>query len=580
MIASKVLRLVVANLKSFARDWKSVVLLIVLPLVIIGLIFASFSSGIQQLSIGVVDKTEGFDMKKFNQEASYFADLQDYENIRECTSDITSYKVYACSLVEKSSNSQSFKIRLFYDNTRNFVGTRIAQNMKNVASSMQLEYSQQRASTIIAEVRSLNKQIEGLLAQVKKAKSDLDSQIADMNAKIEELRQTRNGLREDTQDMDEDVEEEEESLKEIDSAREDYYTKTSTRIDRMQRIIGELDNLSSYNSERVERVEQDMNEAERELEETNHKLESEINDRQQLIENYKEFSEDSKEYRKRINQTIDDLKQTRRDLKDYKIQLNRLESDLKDMNSRYSQIADQRAPDAASFVSVENRKTYTPGGAENGNLTSAQANLLLVQTIYSTLLLLVSFFVALLVSMFITLRQMNSRAKNRLNVIPKMFFAEYLASYISSFIIIMLPVLCVLVLGDLLFRLPITENGAKVAIILFLVGSSTINLGMSISYLIKKKSVTLLVGSLMFVFLVFFSGFILPLEMMNSVASQISSNLPGSLGLRSFNVAVLYEKPVSAISYKLRILALWAFLLSLLALGIKKYRALKKASIN
>jgi predicted nucleic acid-binding Zn-ribbon protein len=562
--------LVAANLRTFLRNWKSVVLLVGLPLLIIGLIFASFSSDLRSLPIGGVNEADEFELEDFQERTSSFADMKEYESTESCLQDIRRYKIYACAVI--SGSEGNYQIKLYYDNTRSIVGGKITESVKNVASSMQIAYSQERASDVIAEVERVNSDIEELLGQVRQARSDIQVKIQDLRAKVNNLMVARDDLRNDLRDMDEDVQDAEKDVEEMSETRQEFYQTSSSRIDSIQLLLQGLDDLSGNNSRRINEAQENLSEIENRLDERNEEVKSEIDTYEDLIQNYWEFRADSRDYLEQMNRTIADLNATIEDLERYEKRLGKLESDLEEMNHRYSQVAEMDPSKMGSAVQVNNRRSYIPGqeGAQEAGIDAETASLLTVQTVYSALLLLVTFFVSLLVAMFITLKTINSSSKERLDAIKGTFLAEYISTYLSSLIIISLPVTCVLLLGNFLFELPIFANIDTIALTVFLLSSSMINLGMLLSYQIRKKSITLMVGSLLFVFLIFFSGLLLPVEMMNGWAAIMAGSLPGSLAKKAFDISVMYGQPMKVITTEIVGLYLWNLLLVALALIVKE----------
>lgn len=561
----KTLPLVVANLKKFLRDWKSVFLLIVFPLIIIALVFVSFNTNIQELPVGFVDKTEDFDSQKFRESSSRFADVKEFSSTPDCLSEVREYDVYACAVIDRKNGSEKYSIRVHYDNTKEVVGSRITSNIKAVADEMQLDYSQERASVVLDRVQTLTVRVGELEDDTETAQSDITEQIRQIDAKIVELRNTRNQLRRDLDRMDSDVQDLETDVEEFEDQRQSYYQRTTSRIDAIQALLESV-NASESDEEELRRAEEEVDAIESDVEEFNGEVENEIQQVNQMIAQYEEFSANSRGYLREMNRTIDDLEQTRSELKQYRSELQELEDELEAMEKEYSEIASMEPSEVTGTVSVNNRPTYYP--------EDVSGSLVVLQTMFSTLLLLVSLFVSLLVSMFISLNEINSRAKKRLDVVQGIFLPEYLSVMISSFLIILVPISCVLLLGQYLFNLPVLANFRQVSVILFLLSVSILNIGVGLSYLVEKESITLLIGSFMLVFLIFYSGFVLPIEMMSKTAGAFAAILPGSVALRAFDLAVLYGQPFGDFTSELVALSAWSLFFTAVSLGLKKKKRL------
>ncbi|MDY6777773.1 MAG: hypothetical protein SVU32_03845, partial [Candidatus Nanohaloarchaea archaeon] len=392
----KTIPLTIANLKGFVRDWQSVLLLIGVPLIIIGLIFASFSPQGIKLPIGTVDRTQDFNYQRFQQSTSSFARLIQYRNLKNCADE-----VYACIVITKQQDSEQYEIQVFYDNTRSIIGRRITQNVKQVADLMQLDYSRQRASTVISEVRQLTQDIRELQTQVREAQRDIDQRIIEINRQIRELRQTRREIRRQIDQMDRQVQEVEQDIEQLEQMRQTYYQDTKQRINRIQLLLSNMGNMSGQNEYYASQMQRELQEAENDLETYNSEVKQEIDDINQLITDYEQFSTQTEQYLAEINQTIRDLERTRSELRAYRRDLEGLEQQLADMEQRYSRIASMSPSEVAGFISVTNRPAYLPQGSktkQQGTSMIVGGNLVMLQTMYSTLLLLVALFVSLLVS--------------------------------------------------------------------------------------------------------------------------------------------------------------------------------------
>ncbi|MFP4400967.1 MAG: ABC transporter permease, partial [Candidatus Woesearchaeota archaeon] len=238
---------------------------------------------------------------------------------------------------------------------------------------------------------------------------------------------------------------------------------------------------------------------------------------------------------------------------------------------------------------VRNNQTYIPKVEEyiigktfrkNNNETEENLlesivkgiNLIGLQTLYPNILILIVMFLSLLISSFISLNEINSTATQRHNLIRGIFFPEIISVYFSSLIVISIPLICIVLLGQYLFRLQIFQNALYISMILLLLISIFILLGMALSYLIKKESITLLISTFILVFLVFFSGFMLPIERMSNTANIVASNSPSTISLSAFNRIIFYSQGFEVIAPNVYQLIIWFGTLLLLTTLIKSMK--------
>ena len=97
-------------------------------------------------------------------------------------------------------------------------------------------------------------------------------------------------------------------------------------------------------------------------------------------------------------------------------------------------------------------------------------------------------------------------------------------------------------------------------------------MGISIAYLVKKESITLLITTFILVFLLFISGFLLPIERMSAIPAAIAKFFPGKLALNAFNMVVFYDQGLSVVVSTISLLCVWFFFLVITAVVIKKVR--------
>jgi ABC-type multidrug transport system permease subunit len=124
-------------------------------------------------------------------------------------------------------------------------------------------------------------------------------------------------------------------------------------------------------------------------------------------------------------------------------------------------------------------------------------------------------------------------------------------------------------LGDLVFQLPLFAHFFAVCLIILLLSSIFILFGIALSYLVKRESVALLITTFILVFLIFISGFVLPIERMSAGAYTLATYSPGRTALSMFSKVVFYDQTLGMLGTELSIMGLWLTLAFLAALGIK-----------
>lgn len=555
----KLIELVKTNLRGFLDDWKSVLVLIGLPMFIVAMIFASFGYESLNLQIGVVDETDNFEYDRFERETNSFANLKNYSSEQDCLSEIRRFKVEACAvIVEREENDLELQLR--YDNTREAVGNRVEKGVSNVVASMRLNYTKETASQTLERLRTQERNISLAKNELSGSTQRISEQINFLDQKINELRESRKRLKKDFEDTNDDLNQVNDSLSSLDDEIRVLTQNVGSNLFLVNKTLFEMD-LSSEDEVKRQEISKNLRE---------------INESLRNLENLKSPDVKSPSVSKTerylidINNSIEELRGSKRNLERQKKNLKSLNDSLSELEAFNTDWSGKNASKLVNPIKSESKGLYTASNRSGNEVSDENNNLLRRQTVFSTVLVFIAIFVSLLVSQFISLKQINSNVMKRHKMIQGIFFEEYLATFISSAIIISIPIASVLVFGIYLFQLPIIDNFFSVALIISLLCFSLINLGIATSYLVKEKSITLLIGNLTLVFLSFFSGFVLPLDMMNRILGAFGTYQPASIALRSFDSVVLYGQNLSAIRNNIIYLFIWIGFLGLLAVKIKK----------
>lgn len=602
----KILALVITNLKRFLRDWKSLILLTALPLLIVGSIFLVFSPNTLNVPLGTIDNTENFSYEEFKQQASRFGNVKEYENVDNCIEDVKKFETYFCAVIDQESESSRYVMDLHYDNTKEVIDRTVISGVKQVANRMQLDYSEEQVSKALGEVNSLTTEIKSARTDLNKTHNQLESKEIEINdsinrlnetdeelkaenegleIKIESLRDTRNNLQEQRRSMDENLEDTEENINDISESRQEFYQTNSERINLIQTSLSEAQNSTDQDIEELNTAQRSVSQIESDLNAYNNEIKRDVETADNLISQYDELQEDSEDYIRQINDTIEDLENTRsqirlyrqrientqenlrrtnKEINNYQKDIRSTEEELSRMESKYRDVSELKPGEVAEFVDIRNNRIYSPEGLE--------PNLIVLQTVFSTILFLVILFVSVLISTFVTLNEINSNARERIIITPRTFIIEYLSVLITSLLLISIPVLCVIAVGNVFFKISILPHLAGISAVIFLFSTTLANLGIGLAYLIREKSITLFIGSFMVIFLIFMSGFILPTEMMNTIPKLIASNLPGRISQNLFDMKVLHQQPLIEKPYELAKLGTWVIISTITTIKIKQKR--------
>jgi ABC-type multidrug transport system permease subunit len=572
----KTIPLVKTNLKGFVRRWKFIFLLIIFPFILISTVFLSFNpEGLQKIPVGVILKSETFDMQGFEDEIGALLILNKFENKEDCIYQLKSYIQYACVEI---SGERTFLLDVYFDNTREPVIWEIIGKIKGTVDLIQKRESKKMASGFLGEFKSEMTKLDDLESRLDEADSDMDSYIHEIDRSITKLKSAKSDLKDALDTMDSDISEVKSQQSSIKSREEYFYTTAVSYLDSMGNNIESL-NVSYPNTIYLYRIVQEKNNLKNQVSYFDNYFDSQISVVDNRVANYEDYSQRGRSYITEIDNSIVILQNMKSDLQDYKQDIGYANQELSGIRSDLKLVTEVDPETLVNPITVKNKPAYVPverfnvSDAEFGDIVKG-ANLISLQVLFPTVLLLIVIFLSILVSSFICLNDINSHAAPRLQLVSNIFLPQFLAVYVSSLIIVAVPVLCVVLVGEFIFNIPLFANMHIVTPVLFLVTSIFVLLGLGISYLVKKESITLLIINFVLIFLIFFSGFILPAEGMSDISSFITTNSPGKVSLTILYQTVFHNSNGEMLPYDFSILIGWFIALLSIVLVIKKVRKL------
>ena len=572
MIRIRTIPLVEASLKGFARNWKSILLLVISPLLFISVIFLSFNpEGLRKIPVGVISNSPAVDMDEFTQITNSFLTISNYGNLDDCVVRLKQYYPYACIDIH---GMDPVVVDVYYDNTRDPVIWEVVQNIKRSVDYLQEQKSKEMASDFLNQFSSRKNLVSSFRSNLQETNSNVDTYIYKIDESIVDLREAKTDLSQTIVQMDRDIEEVETEKNRLEHDKNAFYYETTSTLNTLDSAVDSMKMIEDpYYNSMVYMIEQDIAEMRNEVEDYNDEVDDYFDTVELRVAGYKESSNKGKGYVNDIDDNVEELEGTKQDLEDYKEEIDDADAELAQVEEELSEIDKVNPEELINPIVVYNNPVYEPtiAGSKVSDVVK-MANLVSLQIMFPKVLLLIVMFLALLISSYLTLQEINSTSNIRINMIEGMFFPEFFSVYISSIIIVIFPILIVLGLGQVLFKLAIIQNFHVILPILLLMVSVFIMMGISIAFLVRKKSITLLVNSFILVFLIFFSGFLQPIEKMRAIFGFFSFISAGNVALSAFNKILFYSQGFVSVLPEIIILGIILFLVMISALLFKKMR--------
>ncbi|MBR9703607.1 ABC transporter permease [Candidatus Woesearchaeota archaeon] len=569
----KTLPLIGANLKGFMRNWKNVSVLVLFPLALIFLIFLSFNSeGLRKIDIGYSIGEQTLSQEDFENAIGSFARLTKYSDIQQCISALESYDEYVCINIRGSG---PYTLDVMYDNTREPVIWEIIERIKQAVRNIQRQHSKALAADFLTRFKTTLSGLDDYKKNLDVTSKQISSYNSEVGRSITTLQDARQELLDSLTMMDNDVKEGKLAIYDARNAKNQELSSART-------YLYYADSALSSHGEAIEpwyvsNTKNYLDEIRNELDDLDQNVDAELNDASNRLNEYEQASFEGRQYAYDINNGISRLRQVRIELNNYRDSLVTAQEELTGIQQEFSDLTELDAETLVNPVVIHNIPAYIPESKEDLEDVSAEdvargLNFISLQTIFPTILIMISLFLSLLIGSFVTLNEINGKAHERVRLVKNIFFPEFLATYLSALFIVSVPVFLVLLIGDFLFRLGLLAHILFIGFMLFLLITNYILVGLLLAYLLRKESLTLTISTFLLVLLLFFTGFLLPLERMRSIAAAVAGLNPATLTLAAFKQVTFYGANLSVVGSTLVVLVLEAIILLIIVLFVKFIR--------
>lgn len=571
----KLIPLIKANLKGLVRNWKNILILIVLPLILISTIFSAFNpNGLQKITVGyALADDQGLDKKQFENAVSSFAEVTEYKNIDTCIQSLKYYQEYVCVNIK---GRNPYYLEVHYDNTREPVIWEVIQRLEYAIQNVQKTESKGIAQGFLEKFKNTLGKLGTYQQTLHSTQGQIDTYIVQIDSTSNSLQTAKNDLTNTLNGMDRDIADTKISVNEARASTQNYYSRSIqavNMVDANLMYINPTSETISYLTTARSQVSQTRSEIENTRRDAIQKLDS----IDQKLYTYQQESINGRSYIYQIDNNAYQLATIKNNLYTYKTKIGQTEQELSNIKQEFDGITTLNAELLVNPVVVTNIPVYVPeidqkiidkntAGLTEEEATVKGVSLISLQTIFPTVLVLITLFVSLLIGSFVALNEINAPAHTRIRLIKNSFMYEFVASLISAFIMVVLPIVIVLFIGNIIFQLGVMTHIFAVLLIISLLAGIFILLGFFLAYLVRKESLTLMISTFILVFIIFLSGFLLPIERMNPLWSHIADASPGAVTSTAFKQIVFYNVDLQGIMPKIVLLSIT--LLTLLGLTI------------
>jgi ABC-type multidrug transport system permease subunit len=572
----KTIVLITAMLKGFIRNYKSVVLIIVVPLLIVMSIFLAFSQeGIRGVSVGYsVDDESDIDIVVLEESIKTFTGLSRYYSHDACMNSLRSYDEYVCI---RFKGTGPYVIDIHYDNTREPIIWEVLERLNQAFIFAQQRYATTMTESYLAEGKNIlaqmstyEQELDGIRLKIHDAKGEVSSQQQGVQALSNELGTSLALMQEDLREARElhysTSRSVGQAFYDTDVAARDLRFKISALPVADEQLYIKEDALRE-----IDDVRRDLDNRQYEINQRFDTFDNKLTDYESRISRGYAVQSELGAAHARLGSLSNQLDQ-------YAFSISQAQGNIRQA-VRDSDTLNLADPDLiVRPIRTENIPTYIPVFSEEEMRRWEQElsdeeqmmkgfSLISLQTIYPSILVLITMFLSLLISTYVTLSSINSKTYERLNLVRGITLPHFISLIISSFLIILIPVSVVLIIGGTLFRLHIMSQLFSVLAGIGLLALIIIVVGMMIALLIRKESIALTTSTFVLIIMIFYSGFLLPVERMSDGFSHIAMYSPGTLSGLIFKQAVFYNvmagEEIAVLALQLLLLLIACFIIRL-----------------
>jgi len=569
----------VKNIKIMFRNWTSLSLLIIAPLVLILLIGYAFSSdSLSGIKIGIISG-EKMDLGPLAQSVRSYGSISQYDQLQSCLSDLALQKTHICVDIEgltlnanqsNITNLETGKITYYYDDTRKKISLSIIRNIQEFFGLKAEQMSIESTQSIIENIQSLIGFINdrrGEIAQLKNESLQLKNDQIARKAKLEQVRS--------------DFLPSYFAIKDTQATMHNYSTKVNATTDDIRSEIDlslllvrtlkttasvllppELEDLGVNETENITTIITLLDDMEQRLVELQDLTDQTNADANSLV--------------MEVDQIVGQIDNVKFMLDE---EIIRTDASIKEIDKRVAQI-EQISKDLDEKLS--GLSALSPGMAEKlirpliSDYGSLLKNVKNIQLTFPQLLVIIIMFIALLFSNIATLTEINDKAYIRNLISPVNDSVYVIGMLLTSIVIIFSQILVLFAVAQLKFGIVISSMFWQISAVSLLLVTVFILVGMIFAYLFRTIQSSVLVTTFSALIFFLFSNTLAPIEAMPSAARFISNNNPIVIGEFLVKEIQLFKMPLGVLTDKILLLAAYIAVLFIALIILAKIKNRKR----
>lgn len=561
MIWKKYLALVKKDIKNLFRNWTSIFILVIGPLILMLILILAFSEmGFYNINIGYIDPGNSFDSIKG--QIDYLGNFIKYDSLEECKDDLKEQRLHLCIDV---NFDDVINVDLYFDNTREVMSLILtSQIRRGIERQKDIELKGKTYSIIndLKQVRlymnekqksidSIIKELEGYKTEINDMRNNLNLIISQIDKQISQLEMLRNdifNIKYQSNDYYDNViintrTTANEALNELNSARNamimagqstqeieqaiNSLHSLNDNINNLDFIVSGVNNNIDQATSKMDDTLASMREARQFLEQADQRLGDIYNS---LISRINELNT--------INKELEDKKKNliKVESMDVDLIVNPFLLNLKPLFEG-SERAKRLANDISSSLSQEKKEQLLSIGS--------------VQTLLPLVISLMICFISVIISVIIILDEKGSPAYVRNQISPLPWSIMIISILTTVLMLLVIQVGIILGMGYGVFIMDMGTNLLVILLVSVILILTYSFLGMGLGYIINSPTTSLLVASFFLIINIFLSGIVFPVERMSRIMIFLSSFIPFREGVSILQQTLFYQIPFGIIKYQI-----------------------------
>ncbi|MEM4637581.1 MAG: ABC transporter permease [Candidatus Woesearchaeota archaeon] len=559
----KVWRITAKNIKLLLRSRTSIFITIFGPLIIMLLVGIAFSNPpSSKLNIGYYAK------EKTNLTTSFVEALSgnqgfivnEYQSEESCVNLIQQGKLHICILFPEDfeiTNNNTNEVIFYVDKSRaNFVYAvldTVNEKISLTSSKLSTQLTNEIISVIIFSQRTNNEAITKIVS-LKSKLSELDSKISEIKSKLNNIDLTKEDI-----DTTEFIDGLSTISRDVDSLRD----KGKGVITEGYTLVEQLDSsgdCSGNCSSLVNSFESQLGSYSTSLNSTYNITKKHINDLNVNLESLEEriniLNQKLSDAKTATTGSAEDMESIKQNVAALKQELDSVKSSLEKVNSQINAIKVTSAERIVNPVTTR-VETITP---KSNNLNF----------IFPYLVILMILFISIMLSSTIIIIEKTSKAYFRNFITPTRDFTFIISVFLTTFIVVTVQLILVLVLAYYFLNASIIENIWFTLLLLLAAIMSFTFLGMIIGYLFNSQEAVTMAGISVGSVFLFLSNLVLPLETMSETIQQIAKYNPYVVASELLKKITLFNAGWASLREDFIILGIFVVSFFVLAIIIQK----------